>query len=132
MDTKLIHTSKHVRFYEGMDYIEITTTNYRQLRIDLCRPLPEDQEEVPIAMLPTLDSQHIKLPKIHDKSVRLICDHDNLGIIIRCFPDRDRVYLKEIIPRIYFSKIKGWGNKFRGRYIFQIQNNPVVTLGDSG
>ena len=86
---------------------------------------------MPIAVLPTLDSQHIKLPKIHDKSVRLICDHDNLGIIIRCFPDRDRVYLKEIIPRIYFSKIKGWGNKFRGRYIFQIQNNPVVTLSDA-
>ena len=97
----------------------------------MAKPLPEDQEELPIAVLPTLDSQHIKLPKIHDKSVRLICDHDNLGIIIRCFPDRDRVYLKEIIPRIYFSKIKGWGNKFRGRYIFQIQNNPVVTLSDA-
>ena len=40
--------------------------------------------------------------------------------------------LKDIIPRKYSSKIKGWGNNCRGAYIFQMKNTLVVTLGDAG
>ena len=57
---------------------------------------------------------------IHDVTVRVICENDTLGIIIGSLPDRDRGYLKYIIPRTYFSKIKGCKNNFRGAYFVQI------------
>ena len=40
----LVNTYKHVRFDEGMDYLEITTPNARQMGIALDRPPSEDQE----------------------------------------------------------------------------------------
>ena len=76
----------------------------------------------------TLYYQHTPLPTIHDVPVRVLCYYDILGMIIGSFPDRYRVYLKGIITRTSCSKIKGWENKFRGAYILQIQNIPVVTL----
>ena len=45
---------------------------------------------------------------IHDVPVRVIYDHDNLGMIIGYCPDRDRIYVKVITPRTSCSKIKGW------------------------
>ena len=127
----MVKTSKHVRFDEGSNDLEIPTPNDRQLWIDLGRPLPEDKEEASIVMSPTLDSQHTPFPTIYDVPVWVICDHDTLWMIICYCPDRDRVYLKYSTPRTSCSKIKGWKNKFREAYILQIQNNPVVNLSDA-
>ena len=77
------------------------------MRIVLIRPLQERQEDVPIIVPPNLDYQHTPFPIINDLPVRVLCYHDTLGIIIGSFPDRDRVYIKYIIPRTYCSKIKG-------------------------
>ena len=41
----LVNTSKHVSFDEGMNDLEIPTSNGRQLRIDLVRPLVEDKAD---------------------------------------------------------------------------------------
>ena len=95
------------------------------------RTLSDDQEEEPIIIPPTLDSQHTPLPIIHDVPVRVLCDHDNLRIIFGSLSDRDRVYLRETIPITSCYKIKGWKNKFRGAYIVQIQDTLVVTLSDA-
>ena len=94
-----------------MNDIKITTTNDRQPWIALSRPLTEDQGEAPIIMPITLDSQHTTFPIIHDVPVRVLYEHYTLGMIIGYFPDIERVYLKYIIPRTYFSKIKDWENK---------------------
>ena len=42
----------------------------------------------------TLDSQHTPLPMINDVPVRVLCDHETLGMIVGYFPDKYRVYLK--------------------------------------
>ena len=118
----MVKTSKHVRFDEGSNDLEIPTPNDRQLWIDLGRPLPEDQKEAPISMLPNLDYRQTTLYMIHDVPVRVLCDQYTLGMIIGSFSDRYRVYLKYIIPRTSYSKIKDWKDKFRGAYIVQIKN----------
>ena len=82
MYTKLVNISKHVHFDEVMNYLEVPTPNYRHMSIALGSPLSEDQEEAPISMPTTLDSQHTPFPMIHDMPVGVICDHDTLGIII--------------------------------------------------
>ena len=84
MGMNLVNTSNRVKFYEGMNYIEILNPNSIQLWIILGRPLPEDQEELSIVVPPTLDSQHTPFPMIYDVTVRVICDHDTLGIILGC------------------------------------------------
>ena len=82
-------------------------------------------------MTTTLDYQHIPFPMIHGVPVGLICYHSILGVIIGSCPDRDRFYLKYIIPRTLCSKIKGWENKLRRAYVLQIYNTPVFTLSDN-
>ena len=131
MDTKLVKTYNNVQFDEGMNDLGILTPNSRQLQIDLSGPLSEDQEEAPISIPPTLDSQHTPLSMICDVPVRMLYYHYTLGVILVSCPDRDRIYLKGIIPRKPFSKINDWKNKFRGSFIFQIQNTPAVTLSGS-
>ena len=121
MDTKLVKTSKNVRFYEGMNDIEILTPNSRQLRISLVIPLSEYQKGALIIMPPTLDSQHTSLTMIHDVPVRVLCDDETLGMIIGSLPDRYRVHLKDTIPITSCSRIKGCKNKLRGVYIVQIK-----------
>ena len=64
-------------------------------------------------------------------TVSMICDHDTSGKILGYLPDRDRVYLKHIIPRTSCSRINGLKNKCRGGYIVQIKDTPVFTLSDS-
>ena len=39
MDTNMVKTSNNLRFYEGINDVEITTPNYRHLRIALGKPL---------------------------------------------------------------------------------------------
>ena len=131
MDTKLVNNFKHVRFDEGINNLEIPTPNFIQLCVALGRTLLEDKEEVPIIVTTTLDSQHTPFPIIYCVPVWVICDHDILGIILGYFPDINRVYLKDIIIITSCSKIEVCRNKFRGTYIFQIRNAPVVTLNDS-
>ena len=48
---------------------------------------------------------------IHDVTDMVIYYHETLGIILDYFPDRDTVYLKYIIPRTSFFKIKVWKKK---------------------
>ena len=121
MDTKLVNTSKHVQLDEGINDLEIPTLNARQMWIDLGGPLPKDQEEAPIIVTPTLESQHTPFPMIHGVPVRVLCNHDTLGVNLGSCSDGCRVCLKYIITRTDCSKIKGWKNKFRGAYIFQIK-----------
>ena len=114
MDTKPVKTSKNVHFDEGINYIEIPTPSAIQMRSSLGRTLLEDQEEAPIIMPSTLESQHTPLPIIHDVTARVLHDHYNLVIILGSCPDRDRVYLKDTIHRTSCYKIKGgeinvWG-----------------------
>ena len=82
MDTKLVANSKYVQFYEGMNDPEIPNPNSRHLNSALGIPLSENHEEAPILIPPTLDSQHKTFTIIHDAPVRLLCDHDTLGVII--------------------------------------------------
>ena len=130
MDTKMVKTSKHIRFDEVMNDIEIPKPNGRNMDIALVRPLPEYQEEVPLIIPPTLEYKHTPLSMIHDVPVRVLYDPDTLGVFVCSFPDRDRVYIEDIIHRTYCSKIKDWENKLRGTYIVQIQNTRIVTLSD--
>ena len=58
MDTKMVNTSKHIRFDEVMNDIEIPKPNGRNMDIALVRPLPEYQEEVPLIMPTTLEYKH--------------------------------------------------------------------------
>ena len=113
METKLVNNSNHVRFDEGMNDLEISTPNTKHIWIDLGRTLLEYQEEAPIIIPPTLDSQQIPLPMINDVPFRIVFEHDTLGVILGYFPYRYRIYVKDIIPRISCSKIKIWKNKFR-------------------
>ena len=107
MYTKLVKTYKHGRFDEVMNDLEIPTPNTRKLWISLGMPIPEDQEEAPIVMIPTLDSQHTQFPIIHDVTFRFLCDHDTLCIILGSCPERERFYLKDVFSRTSCSKIKG-------------------------
>ena len=102
-----VNNYKHVWFDEGINDLEIQNPNSRQLWISLCRPLSEDQEEAPIIIPPNIDSQHAPFTIIHDVSLRVMCYHDNLGVILGSYSDRDRVYLKYVILRTSCSKIKG-------------------------
>ena len=108
MDTILSKNSKHVRFDEGINDIEIPSPNSRQLWMDLSRILPEDQEDEPIIMPQTLCNQQTPLTMIHDVQVKVIYDHDTLWMIIDYFPARDRVNIKDTTPRKSCSLIKGW------------------------
>ena len=74
------------------------------MRIAFGRSLPDDKEEAPIIMPPTLESQHTSFPVIHSVPVRVLCDHYTLGMIIGSFPDIDRVYLKTSFPEHIFPK----------------------------
>ena len=94
MNNNMVNNSKHVRFYEGMNYLETPTPNSIQLIISLGRTIPEDQEEAPITIPPALESQHIPFPMIHYVPFRVIYDHDTLGMILGYYPDRYSFYLK--------------------------------------
>ena len=104
-----------------MNYLEITTPNVRHMRIVLVRPLSENQEEEPIIVPTTLDSQHTPIPMIHDVTFRVLCGHDTSWKIICSCPDIDRVYLKDIIPRTSCYKIKGWKINLGGLYCTNIK-----------
>ena len=54
----MVKTSKHIRFDEVMNDIEIPKPNGRHMHIALVRPLPEYQEEVPLIMPTTLEYKH--------------------------------------------------------------------------
>ena len=97
-----------------MNDIEIPNPNYRQMNISLFITLFYDEEYEPIIMPPTLDSEHTPPPTINDVPVRVICDHDNLGLIFGYFYDIYRVYLKDILPITSCPKIKVLRKKFRG------------------
>ena len=121
MDTNSLKTSKHVRFDEVINDIEIPDPNARQLWVALVRPLPEYQEEASIIIPQTLDSQHTPFTTIHDVLSGVICDYDTLGMILGSFPNIYRVYLNYITTRTSCSKIKFWKKKFRWAYIRKIK-----------
>ena len=77
------------------------TPNSRKLWIALGVPLPDNPEEAPIILPPTLYFQHTTFPMINDVPVRVLYEHDTLGVILYYCYDIDRVYLK----KHHFDKI---------------------------
>ena len=110
-----------------MNDLESPTPNNKQLRIGLGHPLPVDTKKFTTIFLLSLEA-HIRLdPYINDITLKLNCAHGTLSMEFQTWPYRNQVYLYDVQPGTYCSIMKYWKRKFRGIYIIQVKNSPVVT-----
>ena len=94
----MFNTSKHIRFYEVVNYHDAPINNYMKLIICLGQPLPEDPEECSTLLYHTIDAQDSIFPSIQDTTVKLTFEYGTLGIYLKNNPDKYRVFLSYVHP----------------------------------
>eukprot|EP00957_Ditylum_brightwellii_P104185 7935432-Ditylum_brightwellii.AAC.1 len=125
--TDRVKTAAHAHFDEERDDMDNPPPNVTQLKRALGKPCPSETHKGTPPKNLNLYSQDSLFTNIVDLKMRIKCDHEHLGFIIKNCSHCNRGYMKDITPKTTAAGIRGWKRKFAGGYIVQINDKPVFT-----
>ena len=130
--TQRIKIAKHARFDEGLNDLpinEVPPNVQHLMRSEFGQPIPADPDE---SSMPQFNFFLNPFADTWSKSLPVVCQQQNYGLILENDSLMNRVFVKKINPRSSFHKaFPSKGNKLRGAFITHINNIPVFTQDDA-
>ncbi|MCP4167411.1 MAG: DDE-type integrase/transposase/recombinase, partial [Chloroflexi bacterium] len=126
--TTRVKTTIHATFDEGMNDLDKPTPNARILHQALGRPMPKGEQEQRAPSELNVIVQDSPFLVLKDVTVPVICDCDNLDLILKDCEQRERGYLSDVEKgSSSASGIRNWRRTLVGAYIVQVNDTAVYT-----